>query len=343
MLLALLMSACNKPLPDSFDIIGLWCEGMDGLCLPNDNDHTTLYLFSQLALPENPNIKFFAAIDQCPLEQIARKQTDDHTDYYNKHQLAELANTQLESISNESAHKSLDSLNYATPAASSLVYNQYIFDKPAAEVDFFETKAEPFVIRSECETKLRDILGEQNQIFQNYFLRHNQFIGFDNWAKTKAKAALAACLSGVKTTAAANAAEDNPENRIAPIRYLSGIDIQLGEQRLTRIPLHSLQERLHANDAETQTVIARLALQEAMQRSKAYLNCDASQTTCDSDEFGMARAKPKPVAEAAPASHPPSETASKPSVRRKSTAHNRHSRHPPGNADQPGNSEPIVR
>ena len=55
--LALLTSACNKPLPDNFDLAGLWCEGMEGLCLPDNNDHTNLYLFSQLALPKKPQNK----------------------------------------------------------------------------------------------------------------------------------------------------------------------------------------------------------------------------------------------------------------------------------------------
>ena len=80
--LALLTSACNKPLPDNFDLAGLWCEGMEGLCLPDNNDHTNLYLFSQLALPEKPQIKYFAAIDQCPLDQLAQKYGGEHTDYF---------------------------------------------------------------------------------------------------------------------------------------------------------------------------------------------------------------------------------------------------------------------
>ena len=119
--------------------------------------------------------------------------------------------------------------------------------------------------------------------------------------KNKAKTALAACLAAVKVTLSANTALGNVESRITAIRYLSGTDIQLGELHLTRVPLHSLQEHLNANEAETQTVIARLALQEAMQRSKAYLNCDVTQGTCENNEFGMARAKPKPEVEPTPA------------------------------------------
>ena len=288
-----LLSGCSEPAPNGFDITGLWCEGADGICMSDENEHTSLYLFGNAALKDNPKLKVSAKIELYPIDQIAQVTSGEHIDYYRQEDLVNLITLQLQQFNSEISPKLLEDLNYPTPAASALTYQNYLIDKATAEIDLFTDSADTTRSRVECEAKLKQIVVEQYQPLLSFFLRRNQFTGFESWSKRKANAALQACLRGQKSLAADDGQQ--VQNQISAIRFLSVTEIELGGRHLTRIPLSSLKERLRAEDTEMRTLIARLSLEEALKKSIAFLNCDATETQCETDEFYPGLAKTKAV------------------------------------------------
>jgi uncharacterized protein YcfL len=196
---------------------------------------------------DNSKLKVYAKIDLCPVEQIACSYTNTQRSYYRQAQLAEVMINQLRAIETKQGTLQLNKIAYTIPAASTLRYQYYWLDAAGAELNIFNEHVEEIHHYSECEAKLKLIVVEQYQAVQNFFLRHNLFSGLDTSGKKLYAAALQACLSSkpVKTNTVSQ-----QETSILPLHYLSATDIQLGEQRLTRIPLSSLQTRLQANNKE---------------------------------------------------------------------------------------------
>jgi len=201
------------------------------------------------------------------------------------------------------------------PKNSSLHFNGYALDAGDSEISFTDNEADEFVIRSDCEEKVKYIIRAQRPVIYNHFEQHsNDFspggINFEEASYTSAmKTYCMSMIDLVKYNNSQSVFHQGDEERIAyysethsrrePIRFLSATDIEIGGHEKgtgshwTRIPLSSLQDRIHANDSEMDFIISKLGLADAMQKSKALVHCKTltNTTLCDTDEFKPETAK----------------------------------------------------
>ena len=178
------------------------------------------------------------------------------------------------------------------------------------------------LIHSDCEEKVKYIINEQRPVLFNYYEQTKPGPGFINMTvfmteKNMMRIGCQTELEGLKSINCSDHPEfkssrllcrDNDKeiadllethSRREPIRFLSATDIEiLGDKKgtgmhLTRIPLSSLQERIHANDTEMDFIISKLGLADAMQKSIALVHCHTltDTTLCDTDEFKPETAK----------------------------------------------------